>query len=273
MSGNSEGNDQRVLTGMRVKQEIDDSAYAVAINYRPVPSMTDMKHDHSRWHKKKEKKKEGASSMVDCFAWPAGFLVRHVLETMGNYSTACTVLGTWRLMSPCYIAVAGGGSEEGTILTREEFGDIKRRQLKSHNKGENMALVQANHDHWEREPSRWHSLSNLQADSWPRVRTAISALRRANWQTSPEVLWHILSQSPLWDIEQTVHGNVICPALNLFESRLFPLEEHSHLPPKSRKLSRFHRSALKLQLPYFFLHSTKKKKRKERKHQHSSNKK
>jgi len=87
-------------------------------------------------------------------AWPVGYLVREVLESTPNYSTAVSFLATSALMAPCYITVCGGSAKDGVLITRDREKDLDRVSLETRDK------IVLNHDHQEDLQQQQHDLQS-----------------------------------------------------------------------------------------------------------------
>lgn len=76
--------------------------------------------------------------------WPAGFLIRNLLEKDITYSTLVHYLSTSELVSPCYITVAAALPENRSyLITRDRENEVNRFCLEKHGD-----IVQTNIDHW-----------------------------------------------------------------------------------------------------------------------------
>lgn len=81
------------------------------------------------------------SSMI-AGSWPAGFLIRHSIETANDYDQLKSYLSKSKLISPCYLTICGPTPKTGRILVRNREGlDISYKMSDLH------YLVQTNIDH------------------------------------------------------------------------------------------------------------------------------
>lgn len=64
-------------------------------------------------------------------SWPAGFLIRHALETADSTEQIFAYLSNSDLISPCYIIVNGAETGTGKVIVRERFSTNKKIKLSS----------------------------------------------------------------------------------------------------------------------------------------------
>jgi hypothetical protein len=70
--------------------------------------------------------------------WPAGFLIRNILETCQDYQTIAHLLSNTQLVSPCYFTICG--INDFQVITRDRDREIRPQKEKSY-------VVQTNNDH------------------------------------------------------------------------------------------------------------------------------
>ena len=104
-----------ILTGMK------PHAFAVSVNFRsiiPVDATT------------KDFIQTASTSFLAAVksAWPVAFLVRASLEEDTSYQQAVASLSTSKLISPCYITIAGTKHNEGVCITRDRGGSVKGKE-------------------------------------------------------------------------------------------------------------------------------------------------
>lgn len=64
--------------------------------------------------------------------WPAGYLIREVLEMDIQCDQILTYLANSKLISPCYIIVCDSGISNSCIITRDRDGEVDRKTIKNH---------------------------------------------------------------------------------------------------------------------------------------------
>ena len=62
-------------------------------------------------------------------SWPAGFLIRHALETSKDFKSFSSYLSNSKLISPCYIIINGSRPGTGRILVRDRDSLKERIRL------------------------------------------------------------------------------------------------------------------------------------------------
>lgn len=128
-----------IFTGMRA------SSWAVSLNYRA--------HDRQSYLR-------NLSNML-AHAWPAGFLIRHTLDTVASYSRAVRILRTAELIAPCYFTISGVAAHEGCTVTRSAQHAYCANTLSASVPA--AWLVQANCDWWT-VPSQHHAAAHYTID-------------------------------------------------------------------------------------------------------------
>ena len=184
----------------------NESNFSASINFRRT-------RDGSFW--------DNAKSTIGS-AWPVGFLLREVLsDPATDYALARAQLRKSQLIAPTYITLCGGGTGQGTLITRDRDGEVSPVEIATTTSTRDCTLV-TNTDHWEVEGNGSGGAStNNFFMSCQRARTAESLL--AQLRKKPEVttedMWGLLSTSPVRN-EITTYGTVMLPALGYYQTRL-----------------------------------------------------
>jgi hypothetical protein len=195
-----------VLTGMRY------GAFSVAINFRDAPPQGEEEHMEEK------KAYDGCNGQQereqDGFLVPAAMAVRHVLERCASFDATvqyfrCSV----KVMSPCYITLAGVRAGEGVVLALSEAGVDKEVWLAD---VVPPYVVQCNLDAWNPDAED-HQESrervNL-AEDW-----LSSNIKSAHDSVDHRAMWALLCTEVIWEDHETVYGTVMCAKQRHFLSR------------------------------------------------------
>lgn len=189
-----------VFTGMRPGE------WSCSLNYRATQG-------GSVWHNLKALVK-GAS--------PAGFLIRHLLESEADFSVATHALATTPLVAPCYLAIAGAQPGQGVLITRNRRSEEHRWQL---GRDANDAIVQTNIDHWS------HDWRRNVMESIERRQVAVDAFEQLRGQSLPvtvDWLWTLLSTRPIRN-KITLYATLMIPGQSVLVTRL-PQPKYGFVP-------------------------------------------
>jgi hypothetical protein len=147
-------------------------------------------------------------------AWPVGFLVRHVLCSVGTYDAAVAALATSELIAPCYVVVAGSTAGQGRLITRERTDEVSPWDAAS--MGD---VVQPNMDHWSKDRDE-DIMNSMRRRSDVRKALAVRARRaEPSDDSAREALWR-LAAPPYVCNDITIYGVVMVPATGAYETRL-----------------------------------------------------
>jgi len=179
-----------VLTGMR------PGAFSVSINYKRTIGASPISILRNFY--------EGAFG-----AWPIAFLVREILTTCKDFSSALGSFSCSSLMSPVYITLCGVRPSEGAVLTRKREGEERATWL-LHSHG---VIVQPNLDYWRGrgEAEEYEDI----CDSVERRTQGEKRIARINGSTTLLKLWEAVLKPPIL-AQDTVHIVSMIPARDHF---------------------------------------------------------
>ena len=96
------------------------------------------------WKNSQQAAKIGTNGIIN-------FVIRDILaDPNSDFNTAVNKLSNVPLIAPCYLIVGGVHSGEGVVITRNQTGAVKVRQLDA-SKGQ-WYILQTNYDYWEQPP-------------------------------------------------------------------------------------------------------------------------
>lgn len=197
-----------ILTAQRPER------YALAVNFRERGP-------------DEEKAEQAWSGCGGDMPLPVGLAMRLALERCSTYAEFVEDVATMPLMAPCYCMVASA-SREGVQITRcgGTLGELQRRSV-----GDGTTyLVQANMDHWDRDPENDTQESLLRCK---RAEEMLHASLARGCITDVD-LWALLSEPPIYDPDTTLYCSVMNPAVGLFRSVMFLPEAIEEKAPKGR---------------------------------------
>jgi hypothetical protein len=176
-----------------------DTGYSVSINYRRTgTNLLDVARNFMR----------GAVR-----AWPIGYLVRQVLSSTPDFSTAMAQLASSDLMAPVYITMAGSRPSQGVILTRDRTGDVHRKYLTP-----TEAVIQTNMDHFR--PDDADDEQNI-CNSVARRKMVRRYLSNLNPTRTFDDLWHLCTIRPVL-AEDHIYTVSMSAGLGEYTTRIYP---------------------------------------------------
>ncbi len=157
----------------------------------------------------------------DVFKWPAGFLIRHIMESDYNREEIISRLRRSHLITPCYFVFCGLDQYDSFIMTRK----FEKYEMKIMTDTFDQVLVQTNHDANSADYNNNHNMSIERKQMAETISKEIYKNLFVGKSIDDDKIMKVLLEPPIIN-EETICITIMRPYLNKLVGKVVDMNEY-----------------------------------------------